>query len=548
MISLCVIIAPYKIYAQAGLYYASNITSPGIKVGDYPTCINVNQEKNLIYVCNSGSDTISVIDGNTNTVISTIFAGGNFPNAIAVDPTTNRLYVGFAFSNTINEINTVTNTVTAPMPIENGTVNMISDRLGDLFVTTKNNAKITSIFAMQHYVNPNAFNFLNLAPSKRPLPCLNPAPDLDAMAFDGFFRLFVVKNTDGAAYVFNTVNRLSEGSFPIKACLGPQGIAFDPSTNMIYVANPDDGLVSVINGTAPYASIRNITIPYLPNTPNEGAVLPPFNPTIPLSPFGKMNITITSHSVPNAIAVNPKTHMVYVMDSQFGFVYAINSTCIIGDKECDGKPIKFSDSRHNGNIAVNPDRNMVYVTNPMNNTVSVIDGRTNHISVGINFKIDPSNSGQINCNRPNIHNITSSGYAMVDVGSTLTCEAKANSVFPAPFSYWSVFPPIWFDSWSGNLTSPDSHKDHIITFKPTHFGTLVAHFNVLSDAYITTILAIAIPAAAGLILKYSPLKDLFHHLLSVIKEYSLTALCMTHIISWMECWYFVVFSVHFRPR
>jgi YVTN family beta-propeller protein len=159
-------------------------------------------------------------------------------------------------------------------------------------------------------------------------------------------------------------------------------------------------------------------------------------------------------------------------------------------------------------IAVNPNTNMVYVTNPENNTVSVIDGKTNNISVGIKFKIDPPNSGYINCNRPNIHNITSSTYAMVGIRS-LTCEAKANSVFPSPFSYWSIFPPIWFDSWSGDLVSPDSDKDRVITFKPSHFGTVVANFNVLSDAYITTILAIAIPAAGGLILKYSPLRDWF---------------------------------------
>jgi YVTN family beta-propeller protein len=109
MISLYVFIEP--VHAQSGLLTANTNTSPvgipGIKVGDLPTCITVNQEKNLIYVCDSGSDTISVIDGSTNTVINTIYAGGNFPDAIALDPVTNRLYVGFRFSNTINEINTV---------------------------------------------------------------------------------------------------------------------------------------------------------------------------------------------------------------------------------------------------------------------------------------------------------------------------------------------------------------------------------------------------------------------------------------------------------
>jgi hypothetical protein len=130
-----------------------------------------------------------------------------------------------------------------------------------------------------------------------------------------------------------------------------------------------------------------------------------------------------------------------------------------------------------------------HVTNPKNDTVSVIDARTDKLFVGINFKIKPPDSGHVRCNGTDI----SGNMYMFDLGS-LKCEAIANSVFPSPFSYWSVFPPIWFESWSGDLAN-DSDKDHIITFKPTYFGTLVANFNVLSDAYITTILAIAIPAS-----------------------------------------------------
>jgi hypothetical protein len=71
----------------------------------------------------------------------------------------------------------------------------------------------------------------------------------------------------------------------------------------------------------------------------------------------------------------------------------------------------------------------------------------------------------MNCNGININSNTS---MMLDLAS-LTCEAKANSVFPSPFSYWSVFPPIWFDSWSGDLAGPGSVKDYNITFTPTHF-------------------------------------------------------------------------------
>jgi YVTN family beta-propeller protein len=78
MILVCLVGSIYKTYAQ--LPFHSNI--PGIKVGNLPTCIFANQDRNLIYVCNAASNTISVIDGTTNTVIHTIFVGENFPLTI----------------------------------------------------------------------------------------------------------------------------------------------------------------------------------------------------------------------------------------------------------------------------------------------------------------------------------------------------------------------------------------------------------------------------------------------------------------------------------
>jgi DNA-binding beta-propeller fold protein YncE len=64
VISIC-IGSIHKTHAQLSSH--SNI--PGIKVGNLPTCIFANPDRNLIYVCNGASDTISVIDSTTNTVI-----------------------------------------------------------------------------------------------------------------------------------------------------------------------------------------------------------------------------------------------------------------------------------------------------------------------------------------------------------------------------------------------------------------------------------------------------------------------------------------------
>ena len=89
VISICLVGTIVETHAQSS--FDSNI--PGIKVGNLPTCIFDNPDRNLIYVCNAASDTISVIDGTTNTVISTIFVGENFPVTIALDALTERLYV-----------------------------------------------------------------------------------------------------------------------------------------------------------------------------------------------------------------------------------------------------------------------------------------------------------------------------------------------------------------------------------------------------------------------------------------------------------------------
>jgi YVTN family beta-propeller protein len=311
MIFICIILVPYKMPAQSALYYASNNNSPvgipGIKVGNLPTCIYVNQEKNLIYVCNSASDTISVIDGTTNTVINSIFVGENFPDTIALDSWTNRLYVGSDYSKTgvLKEIDTVTNNIIDSIPIENVSISMVSDLSGYLYITTGWSEKIVSVFALLHEVNGKAYNLENNSSKGVREP---DKYDLSATAFaKSTSTLFVVKNSNNTVCAFsvNFGSLSPEGTFVIKGENNPrwtQSIAIDPGTNMVYVANPEQDSVSVMSGTSPYGIIKNIAMP--------------------------------SNSQPGAIAINPKTHMIYVASIFSGSVYVINSECIIEHKGC----------------------------------------------------------------------------------------------------------------------------------------------------------------------------------------------------------------------
>ena len=86
------VIDPYLKYNRrtesAGRVY-TNVT-----VGDNPIGIAVNPNNNLVYVTNSYSDTVSVIDGKTNEVLTndTVTVGDN-PIGIAVNPNNNLVYV-----------------------------------------------------------------------------------------------------------------------------------------------------------------------------------------------------------------------------------------------------------------------------------------------------------------------------------------------------------------------------------------------------------------------------------------------------------------------
>ena len=90
----------------------SNIAN--VRVGDSPWGVGVNPITNKIYVANLFSNTVSVIDGATNSVTSTIPVGTN-PFAVAVNPNTNKIYVTLTYS--VAVIDGATNNVTNTIPV-----------------------------------------------------------------------------------------------------------------------------------------------------------------------------------------------------------------------------------------------------------------------------------------------------------------------------------------------------------------------------------------------------------------------------------------------
>ena len=74
------------------------------------------QAQTRAYVTNNGSNTVSVIDTATNTVVATIPVGVS-PFGVAITPDGTRAYVANQDSNTVSVIDTATNTVIATIPV-----------------------------------------------------------------------------------------------------------------------------------------------------------------------------------------------------------------------------------------------------------------------------------------------------------------------------------------------------------------------------------------------------------------------------------------------
>ena len=111
-----------------------------INVGDEPRGLVVSPDGTLLYVANSGSDNVSVIDtnpasGTYNTVIATIPVG-DYPIGLALSPEGSRLYVGNAGSDNVSIIDTGTRTVIASVRVEDYPMGVALSPGGDLLYVT----------------------------------------------------------------------------------------------------------------------------------------------------------------------------------------------------------------------------------------------------------------------------------------------------------------------------------------------------------------------------------------------------------------------------
>ena len=183
------------------------------------------------------------------------------------------------------------------------------------------------------------------------------------IAYDsGNKRMYVSNNNNNTVSVIDTTtNKVIDTNpntpqiDPIKVGAGPEGIAYDPENELIYVTNRNDGTISVISTTT------NRVIDTNPNTPQIDPI--------------KVGETI------EGIAYDPGNKRMYVTKIVDDTVSVIDTTT---NKVIDTKPntpeidpIKVGDTPDS--IVYDPVNKRMYVTNVVDGTVSVIDTTTNKV-------------------------------------------------------------------------------------------------------------------------------------------------------------------------
>ena len=268
------------------------------------------------YVANLGSNTVSVVDVASQTVVATIAVGDN-PDGVATTPDGTRAYVANFLSDNVSVIDTATNTVASTIDVGSGPVGIAVSPDGTFaYVTNRGSNTVTVI-----RVDTNA-----------PLTTLpvGAGPNAIAITPDGKFAYVTNSFTKSPGTVSVIDLHANAVTATVEVYRNPNRLAITPDGRFVYVSNFRSWNVAVID-TASNAVTT----------------------TVPL--FGR----------PSGVAINPNGAYVYVA-TLGGTVEVIETaTNSISNVISVGSDPYGIATTHNGGAG--------YVANFASGTLSVVD-------------------------------------------------------------------------------------------------------------------------------------------------------------------------------
>ena len=455
------------------------LTSAQVNVGDGPFSIAAQPFRDNIYVANSGSDTVSVIDPATHAVIKNINVGDS-PSVIGTPHFGNNIYVANSDSGTVSVIDSTTNTV-----IKNITVGFEPS-----FIDTFEDP----IYGNNIYVANSGSGTVSVINSTTNDVIKNITVGFEPSFIDTYGQTIYVSNSfDPVSVINSTTNDVIKN-----ITVGDGSTFIDTYGQTIYVSNSGSGTVSVINSTTNDV-IKNIKVGDNPLDINT------YGQTIYVSNFGSGTVSVinsTTNDVIKNITVGDDPGFIYVYeDTIYGHTIYGNTTYsdpIYGNNiyvaNYGSDTVSVIDPAINTvikNITVGDGPSFIdnygesiYVSNSHSDTVSVIDSVTNEVVAGVTFEINPFGGGQIICNGLDV---PTNRYFYVSSGTG--CVAKPNNGYE--FASWVEM----FDDNSTRTISASTTSDWLVdpvsalhdvftddpaaTLTVNRFGNFTAYFRAL---------------------------------------------------------------------
>jgi YVTN family beta-propeller protein len=274
----------------------NNNAITNIGVGNSPVAVVVNPVTNLIYVANSGSNSVSMIDGSSNTVTATVTSPEMLgPVGLAANPETNQVFVansGSDYASVISgtttpatDVNTssgtsgfvsiAVDTSTDQAYLANGsqgTVAVINgSNLGATpdVLTAQSSANLEEIavnpvthkaYAVTYGSGASAISVIDGATYPVTTPAY-PQSQPWAVAVNPVTNtIFVADNASGTVSVIDESTNTLDPASPITVGANPNALVVDPINNLVYVSNFNSSSVSVINGASLASAPSTITL------------------------------------------------------------------------------------------------------------------------------------------------------------------------------------------------------------------------------------------------------------------------------------------------
>ena len=442
--------------------------SPQIISGNDPLYIYGDYDIPTIYVANSGSDTVTVIDSANNTAYRSLRVGISpvhiYGNPLPNDTSQDTIYVANSGSGSVSLINATTDTVNPkPVPVGISPVHVY----GDLSVSD-------TIYVANS--GSDSVSVINTTTStvKKEIPVgVSPVHVYGDLSVSD--TIYVANSGSDSVSVINTTTSTVKKEIPVG--VSPVHIYGDLSvSDTIYVANSGSDSVSVINtttstvkkeisvGGAPVYIFGDPSFDtiYVANSGSDSvSVINTTTDTVNPKPIfvGISPVHIFGNLTSNFFGSQSVSDTIYVANSGSDSVSVINTTTSTVKKEIPvgGAPVYIFVDSFLGDI---------YVANSESGGVSVIDGKTNEAVAGVTFNVSPFGGGDIHCNINN-KDLEAPINRFLYVSSGTKCIAKPSKGFE-------------FISW-GEILEGNSTRTINETSGSPPWSALLDTFNIKSD-------------------------------------------------------------------